>query len=152
VTLKFTLPGSYDFHERIHSLIVHGNIKKVADEVHKHRSQLSRELNPDEPTDCALYEACLELAAWRKVQPEIFEVQAETLTDLIVSLRGSGQTGAADDDAELKRLCDGMTTALLTRDEGEIRSAMFKLHGFLDSRVRRPMSAAERCREVRLAG
>lgn len=133
MTLKFTLPDSYDFHARMYERIVHGNFSEVSRRVHKHRSQLSREYNPVEPQNSAVYETCLELEAWKEVQPEIFDMQAETLTGLIVSLRASGADGAVGDDAAIKMLCDELTTALVKRDAAQKRSAMVKLRATLDA-------------------
>jgi len=137
VSLKNSSIDYYELQGRIYERIVHGNIQKVANITKRHRSDHSREWNPDEPKNPPVCEAADELVAWKEIQPEIFEMQADFLTDVIIRLRVGDYLGINDADrVAVKGACDGLTTAMQMRDEDAERSAIVKLRAMLDSRLR----------------
>jgi hypothetical protein len=147
-------PDYYDFHERIHRRVTQGDLTGVSTLTGEHRSDVSRRHNPEEPKNLHLFNACRELAAWREVNPTIFELEVEMVTDFIFSLKEPKSNIKATDELTLKHLCDRLTTALFEGTPGEVHSAKLKLFNVLDGDLRQPrvMSAAEREREIRQAG
>lgn len=137
MSLKTSSLDAYDFIERVYRRIVHGNFQKVANLTKKHRSQHSREWNPEEPLNPPVVETCEELIAWKEVQPEVFEMQADLLTDVIVRLRAGDFLGVQNAGrVEMQGALNKLTTAWLREDEEAERSAMVTLRAMLDSRLR----------------
>lgn len=138
--MRFNPPDDQAFHEAFYRGMNHGDVSNVATLVGKHRSQLSRELNPDEPPRSAPYQALVEMEAWRIVNFEQFEVLADAMTEFIVSRRFAGLGKGAGAET-IHRLCSDLTRYLWLLEKGEasqedVASAACKLQAVLGTLMR----------------
>ena len=129
MTDRFNPPEDIAFHERFYNGLTRGDITNVATLAGKHRSTLSKELNPEEPARSAPYQACVELEAWRVVNYAKFDELADMLTEFIVSRRVSSTAGDSADRQAVAAYCNQVISHLLKgSDEDEFRAAVRSLY------------------------